>query len=64
MAIFQSPVGERADLAHDAEAVALLESGRHDVWDELMRRFEAAQKLGIGRNTITHKLLMRVSMRA
>jgi two-component system nitrogen regulation response regulator GlnG len=57
----------------EADAVALLASGRHDVWDELTRRFEsrliqaalaatrgrrieAAQKLGIGRNTITRKI--------
>jgi two-component system, NtrC family, nitrogen regulation response regulator GlnG len=57
----------------EAEAIALLDSGRHDVWDELSRRFEAklivtalantkgrrieaAQKLGIGRNTITRKI--------
>ncbi|HSW18168.1 MAG TPA: nitrogen regulation protein NR(I) [Ramlibacter sp.] len=57
----------------EAEAQALLASGRHDVWDELTRRFEsrliltalhntrgrrieAAQKLGIGRNTITRKI--------
>ncbi|MEI8030391.1 MAG: nitrogen regulation protein NR(I) [Comamonadaceae bacterium] len=57
----------------EAEAVALLASGRTDVWDELTRRFEsrlivaalastrgrrieAAQKLGIGRNTITRKI--------
>jgi two-component system nitrogen regulation response regulator GlnG len=56
-----------------AQAMALLASGRHDVWDELTRRFEsrliltalattkgrrieAAQKLGIGRNTITRKI--------
>jgi two-component system nitrogen regulation response regulator GlnG len=56
-----------------ALAVELLASGRHDVWDELTRRFEskliltalastkgrrieAAQKLGIGRNTITRKI--------
>ena len=55
------------------EAVALLGSGRTDVWDSLTRRFEsrlilaalaatrgrrieAAQKLGIGRNTITRKI--------
>ena len=48
-------------------------AGRHDVWEELSRRFEsrliltalantrgrrieAAQKLGIGRNTITRKI--------
>jgi two-component system nitrogen regulation response regulator GlnG len=57
----------------EAEALQLLASGRHDVWDELTRRFEskliltalantrgrrieAAQKLGIGRNTITRKI--------
>ena len=57
----------------EAEALVLLNSGRHDVWDELSRRFEsrlittalgstrgrrieAAQKLGIGRNTITRKI--------
>jgi two-component system nitrogen regulation response regulator GlnG len=56
-----------------AEALALLEEGRPDVWDVLTRRFEtrliqtalgntrgrrieAAQKLGIGRNTITRKI--------
>ena len=56
-----------------AEATALLASGRSDVWDLLTRRFEskliqtalantrgrrieAAQKLGIGRNTITRKI--------
>ena len=55
------------------EALALLDGGRHDVWDALTRRFEssliqtalnhtrgrrieAAQKLGIGRNTITRKI--------
>ena len=55
------------------EALALLDAGRHDVWDVLTRRFEsrliqtalnhtrgrrieAAQKLGIGRNTITRKI--------
>jgi two-component system nitrogen regulation response regulator GlnG len=59
--------------ALDAEAMELLLSGRHDVWDQLTRRFEsrliltalantrgrrieAAQKLGIGRNTITRKI--------
>ncbi|MEJ7930808.1 nitrogen regulation protein NR(I) [Ramlibacter sp. AN1015] len=59
--------------ALEAEAQALLSSGRHDVWEELSRRFEsrliltalhntrgrrieAAQKLGIGRNTITRKI--------
>ncbi|AEG92536.1 nitrogen regulation protein NR(I) [Ramlibacter tataouinensis] len=57
----------------EAEAMQLLASGRHDVWEELSRRFEsrliltalsntrgrrieAAQKLGIGRNTITRKI--------
>jgi len=57
----------------EAEALALLASGRSDVWDVLTRRFEskliqtallntrgrrieAAQKLGIGRNTITRKI--------
>ena len=59
--------------ALDAEAMELLVAGRHDVWDQLTRRFEsrliltalantrgrrieAAQKLGIGRNTITRKI--------
>jgi two-component system nitrogen regulation response regulator GlnG len=57
----------------EREAHALLQSGVHDVWDRLTRRFEAqliqtalkitrgrridaAQKLGIGRNTITRKI--------
>ncbi|MBC7601360.1 MAG: nitrogen regulation protein NR(I), partial [Ramlibacter sp.] len=57
----------------EAEALALLVSGRHDVWEALTKRFEwrliltalanprgrrieAAQKLGIGRNTITRKI--------
>ncbi|MDP2369984.1 nitrogen regulation protein NR(I) [Rhodoferax sp.] len=57
----------------EAEAIELLLSGRHDVWDALTQRFEsrliktalantkgrrieAAQKLGIGRNTITRKI--------
>jgi two-component system nitrogen regulation response regulator GlnG len=57
----------------EAEALALLASGRHDVWEALTKRFEskliltalantrgrrieAAQKLGIGRNTITRKI--------
>ncbi|MES2979729.1 MAG: nitrogen regulation protein NR(I) [Pseudomonadota bacterium] len=57
----------------EAEALALLGTGRSDVWDVLTRRFEskliqtalvntrgrrieAAQKLGIGRNTITRKI--------
>jgi two-component system nitrogen regulation response regulator GlnG len=59
--------------ALEVEAMQLLASGRHDVWEELTRRFEskliltalsntrgrrieAAQKLGIGRNTITRKI--------
>ena len=69
-----------ADVAHasweeglEVEAMALLATGRSDVWDVLSRRFEskliqtallntrgrrieAAQKLGIGRNTITRKI--------
>ena len=57
----------------EIEAMALLATGRSDVWDVLSRRFEskliqtallntrgrrieAAQKLGIGRNTITRKI--------
>ncbi|MBE7940918.1 MULTISPECIES: nitrogen regulation protein NR(I) [Ramlibacter] len=57
----------------EQEALELLASGRHDVWDALTKRFEsrliltalantrgrrieAAQKLGIGRNTITRKI--------
>jgi two-component system nitrogen regulation response regulator GlnG len=57
----------------EQEALALLNTGRTDVWDVLTRRFEtsliqaalantrgrrieAAQKLGIGRNTITRKI--------
>jgi two-component system nitrogen regulation response regulator GlnG len=57
----------------EQEALALLNTGRSDVWDVLTRRFEtsliqsalattrgrrieAAQKLGIGRNTITRKI--------
>lgn len=59
--------------ALEAEAMQLLLSGHHDVWDILTRKFEskliltalsntrgrrieAAQKLGIGRNTITRKI--------
>ena len=66
--------GQRAwESGLEAEAMELLASGRHDVWDELTKRFEsrliltalantrgrrieAAQKLGIGRNTITRKI--------
>jgi len=61
------------EIGLEAEALELLATGRHDVWDELTRRFEskliltalantrgrrieAAQKLGIGRNTITRKI--------
>jgi two-component system nitrogen regulation response regulator GlnG len=67
------PVGGSWESALEAEALQLLASGRHDVWDELTKRFEskliltalsntrgrrieAAQKLGIGRNTITRKI--------
>ena len=63
--------GWEADL--EVETLALLATGRTDVWDVLSRRFEskliqtallntrgrrieAAQKLGIGRNTITRKI--------
>jgi two-component system nitrogen regulation response regulator GlnG len=61
------------ELGLEADAIALLATDRHDIWDELTRRFEsrliltaltatrgrrieAAQKLGIGRNTITRKI--------
>ena len=61
------------EIGLEAEAAALLATGRSDVWDVLTRRFEskliqtallstrgrrieAAQKLGIGRNTITRKI--------
>jgi two-component system, NtrC family, nitrogen regulation response regulator GlnG len=61
------------ELGLEAEALELLASGRHDVWEALTKRFEskliltalantrgrrieAAQKLGIGRNTITRKI--------
>jgi two-component system, NtrC family, nitrogen regulation response regulator GlnG len=57
----------------EQEALELLSSGHHDIWDLLTRRFEsrliltvlnttrgrrieAAQRLGIGRNTITRKI--------
>jgi two-component system nitrogen regulation response regulator GlnG len=57
----------------EAQAMALLVSGRTDVWDEMSklfeatliqtalahtrgRRIDAANKLGIGRNTITRKI--------
>ena len=72
-AITQLTGGTSWELGLEAEAVVLLAAGRHDVWDELTRRFEskliltalantkgrrieAAQKLGIGRNTITRKI--------
>ena len=65
------PPSWEADLY--AEAHALLQAGRNEVWDALLRRFEAqlleaalahthgrrieaAQQLGIGRNTLTRKL--------
>lgn len=66
-------VGQNWESGLEAEALALLATGRSDVWDVLTRRFEskliqtalantrgrrieAAQKLGIGRNTITRKI--------
>ncbi len=72
-AISQLTGGTSWETGLEAEAVVLLATGRHDVWDELTRRFEsrliltalantkgrrieAAQKLGIGRNTITRKI--------
>ena len=72
-----APLPSRAEggweLGLEAEAIALLATDRHDVWDTLTQRFEsrlilaalaatrgrrieAAQKLGIGRNTITRKI--------
>jgi two-component system nitrogen regulation response regulator GlnG len=68
-----APASGGWEAALEAEAMQLLQSGRHDVWEELTRRFEskliltalastrgrrieAAQKLGIGRNTITRKI--------
>jgi two-component system nitrogen regulation response regulator GlnG len=73
IALAAGPVGGSWESALEAEALQLLASGRHDVWDELTKRFEskliltalsntrgrrieAAQKLGIGRNTITRKI--------
>jgi two-component system, NtrC family, nitrogen regulation response regulator GlnG len=70
-AMVSSTVGWEEGL--EAEALQLLASGHHDVWEQLTRRFEskliltalqntrgrrieAAQKLGIGRNTITRKI--------
>ncbi len=66
-------LGSSWETGLEAEALALLATGRSDVWDVLTRRFEskliqtallntrgrrieAAQKLGIGRNTITRKI--------
>ena len=66
-------LGSAWEAGLEAEALALLATGRSDVWDVLSRRFEskliqtallntrgrrieAAQKLGIGRNTITRKI--------
>jgi len=68
-----APIAPSWEEGLEAEAMTLLETGRHDVWDALSRRFEskliltalgntrgrrieAAQKLGIGRNTITRKI--------
>ncbi|MCC2632954.1 MAG: putative response regulator, NtrC [Ramlibacter sp.] len=68
-----APAGGGWESALEAEAMNLLLAGRHDVWEELTKRFEskliltalantrgrrieAAQKLGIGRNTITRKI--------
>ena len=70
---YPQPVNGCCEQGLEADAIALLASGRPDVWDELTRRFEsrlilaalaatrgrrieAAQKLGIGRNTITRKI--------
>jgi len=74
-AVVNQPSGQGDGWEHalEADAAALLASGRRDVWDALTRRFEsrliraalaasrgrrieAAQKLGIGRNTITRKI--------
>ncbi|HEX7887849.1 MAG TPA: nitrogen regulation protein NR(I) [Ramlibacter sp.] len=68
-----APTAGGWEAALEVEAMQLLASGHHDVWDQLTRRFEskliltallntrgrrieAAQKLGIGRNTITRKI--------
>jgi two-component system, NtrC family, nitrogen regulation response regulator GlnG len=68
-----APGGGNWESGLEAEALELLLSGRHDVWEALTKRFEskliltalantrgrrieAAQKLGIGRNTITRKI--------
>ena len=72
-AVMPSTAGGGWDSALEVEAMNLLLAGRHDVWEELTKRFEsrliltalastrgrrieAAQKLGIGRNTITRKI--------
>ena len=71
--VVRASVPQAWEAGLEAEALALLASGRHDVWEELTKRFEsrliltalsntrgrrieAAQKLGIGRNTITRKI--------
>ena len=73
LAMPPSPSASGWEIGLEAEALELLATGRHDVWDALTRRFEskliltalantrgrrieAAQKLGIGRNTITRKI--------
>jgi len=73
MAPGAAPAAQGWESGLEAEALELLASGRHDVWDALTKRFEskliltalantrgrrieAAQKLGIGRNTITRKI--------
>jgi two-component system, NtrC family, nitrogen regulation response regulator GlnG len=72
-ALIASALPASWEIGLEAEAMALLATGRSDVWDVLTRRFEskliqtallntrgrrieAAQKLGIGRNTITRKI--------
>ncbi len=72
-ALSESPMSASWEAGLEVEAMALLATGRSDVWDVLTRRFEskliqtalqstrgrrieAAQKLGIGRNTITRKI--------
>ena len=73
VAAAQAAAGANWEQALEADAIALLASGRNDIWDELTHRFEsrlilaalgatrgrrieAAQRLGIGRNTITRKI--------
>jgi two-component system nitrogen regulation response regulator GlnG len=72
-AVVVPATGGSWESALETEAMNLLLAGRHDVWEELTKRFEskliltalantrgrrieAAQKLGIGRNTITRKI--------